>query len=157
MNCSNMSEAGETRTYKISGMYKKSVWEREVCKNQLSNGKIVTYHISTCFRWGSFEIELSDEDKVAILANDEVIELNDYAVSDPEMWDGVAREEEIEDEDSYTPDELDEIKRLLFYSKEDDELRDEDDGVSTDMMEENGWDLDDTEYSICGGCKLSDF
>jgi hypothetical protein len=151
-----MEHNRDTKNYKISASYKKSIWDREAWTNKLSNGKIVTYYISTCFRWGSFEIELTDEEKETIMANNDEIILNDYSISEPEMWHGVAHDEEIKDENSYTTTEMEEIKRLLFYSKEDDEFRDEDFGVCTDLLEDNGWYLDDTEYSICGGCTLSE-
>ena len=151
-----MEQRRDTKLYKIEAEYKKSTWQSEAWVNNLSNGKIVTYYVSTCFRWGSFEIELTYEEKDAILKNKEVIKLCDYSISEAEMWDGVFYDEEIKDENSYTTTEMEEIKRLLFYSKEDDEFRDEDFGVCTDLLEDNGWYLDDTEYSICGGCTLSE-
>lgn len=151
-----MEERGDAKLYKIEAEYKKSTWQNEAWVNKLSNGKIVTYVVCNCFRWGSFEIELTDEEKDAILKNKEEIKLCDYNISEAELWDGVSHDEEIKDELSYTSDELEEIKKLLFYSKEDDEFKDEDEYVTCDELEVNGWDLDDTEYYIYGGCTLSE-
>ena len=146
----------ESKLYKVTASYKKSTYQKEEWVNKLSTGKHVTYYITTYFRWGDFEVELTDNEKKNILENDDTVIMNNYSASVNELWDGVSHHEEIKDEEKYTSDEMKEIKKLLFYSKEDDEYRDEDYGIDIDLLEENGWDLDDTEYGINGGCELTE-
>ena len=54
---------GESKLYKISARYKKSVYQEEQYINKLSNGKKVIFEKTTFFRWGNFEIELTEKEK----------------------------------------------------------------------------------------------
>ena len=62
-----MSEE-ETKTYKIKADYKKSTYQEEHWTNTLKCGKHVTIHVTTFFRWGTFQITLTDKEKPTALS-----------------------------------------------------------------------------------------
>lgn len=64
--------------------------------------------------------------------------------------------EEIRNKDSYTEEELKEIHRLLYLDRNDDTgyTSDCDDDVDQDILELNGWSMDETIYGIDTGCEL---
>ena len=141
--------------YQIMADYKKSTYETEHWTNQLSNGKIVTFLVTNIFRWGTFEIELTDKEKEEILKKDTIV-LNEYSVSCQELWDGWLDGEEIQNRDNYTEEELDEIEKLIYWHK--DYYDEYDDGetydYNEDILELNGWELDDTIYGFDTKCEL---
>jgi hypothetical protein len=145
----------ESKLYTITADYKKSSYQTEQWNNILSNGKKITYEITNYFYWGTFEIELTDEEKEEILKKDEII-LNDYGCSLEELTDGCDHYEEIKNESSYNEEELKEIKKLLYYSPENDDDYNEDCDVDEELLEENGWSMDDTIYGFSTGCELTE-
>ena len=145
----------ESKLYTITSDYKKSSYQTEQWNNILSNGKRVTYEITTYFYWGTFEIELTDKEKEEILKKDEII-LNDYGCSLEELTDGCDHYEEIKNEASYNEGELREIKKLLYFSPENDDEYSEDCDIDQELLEENGWSMDDTIYGFSTGCELTE-
>jgi hypothetical protein len=151
----------ESKSYTLMAEYKKSTYQTEKWTNKMSNGKVVTFLITTYFRWGKFTITISDEEKEKLLKKDSII-INDYNCSCDELWDGCYRYEELENKEKYNSKELKEINKLLYYNEEDDDIEknvkeieyDEDDPVEEDLLEANGWTMDDTEYGICCPCVL---
>ena len=150
----------ERKTYKITADYKKSTYQEEHWTNQLKNGKYVMLHVTTLFRWGTFEITLTDEEKEDILKKESII-LNDYDSSLEEMWGGCDLCVEIQNENTYSVEEIQEI-HCLIYSEDlpnsteceyDSENGEE---FQEDIMESNGWDLDDTIYIIASSCILEE-
>jgi hypothetical protein len=155
------TEEEQTRLYRISAEYKKATYETEQWINFLKNGKRVRFEITTYFRWGNFEIELTDKEKEELLKKDHII-LNDYCCSCEEMWDGCDRYEEIDNKDSYSAEELKEIYKLIYYDDEDDDEddyeydSDEENNIDEDLLEKNGWSMDDTIYGLSCKCVLED-
>ena len=111
-------------------------------------GKRVTLIITTVFRWGEFEVNLTEEEKTHIMSKDSIC-LNDYDYSFVSNIDGCERIEEIEDIDSYTEEE----KRAIY----DDIYEDDDNEVllSSMELEDNDWELVDTTYEIEGEIELT--
>ncbi len=150
-----MSE-NETKTYKITANYKKSTYQEEHWVNKLKNGRYVTLHVTTFFRWGTFEVSLTDQEKKEILEKED-IKLNDYHCSMEEMWDGCDRYIELQEEDTYSSDEIKEIHRLMYCEDLEDssyEYDSDNDEFQEDILDANGWDLDDTIYGFTTGCQL---
>ena len=131
----------ESKEYKINAIYKKSSYEEENWTKTISTGKNVIVLITTFFRSGTFIIYLTDKEKEEILKKNKII-LNDYNASLEDLFDGCDRYVEIENQDQYTEDEIEEINDEV-----DDEVDDED-------LENNGWFLDDTIYGFTCGCEL---
>jgi len=145
----------ESKFYTITADYKKSSYQTEQWNNILSNGKRVTYEITDYFYWGTFEIELTDKEKEEILKKDEII-LNDYGCSLEELTGGCDHYEKIKNEASYNEGELREIKKLLYFSPENDDEYIEDCDIDQELLEENGWSMDDTIYGFSTGCELTE-
>ena len=54
----------ESKLYTITADHKKCSYQTEQWNNVLSNGRKVTYEITNYFYWGTFEIELTDKEKI---------------------------------------------------------------------------------------------
>ena len=149
-----MSE-DKIKIYRLTADYKKSTYQTEQWNNTLSNGKLVRFEITNYFYWGTFEIELTDKEKEEILKKDSII-LNDYTGVSTEFLDsGCDYSYEICNKERYTPEELKEIHRLLYLDPDDNESYTSDrDDVDEDVLEKNGWSMDDTIYGIDTGCEL---
>ena len=150
-----MSEE-KIKIYHLTADYKKSTYKSEQWNNTLSNGKHVRFEITNYFYWGTFEIELTDDEKEEILGKTSII-LTDYAgVSVESLDDGCMYSDEICNKDSFTPEELKEIHRLLYFDHDDEESYtiDCDNDVNEDVLDQNGWSMDDTIYGINTGCEL---
>jgi len=152
-----MSEEEEkVKTYSLTADYKKCTYQIEHWTKDI-NGKKVTLLVYTYFYWGTFEIDLTDKEKEEILKKDSII-LNDYSVSSHELDSGCDQYEDIENEESYTEEELLEINRLIYRPVEDEDYdSDEDDEeykYDVDILQMNGWDMDDTIYGMDTGCEL---
>ena len=152
-----MSET-QPKTYKISANYKKSTYQEEHWVNKLKNGRYVTIYVTTFFRWGTFEITLTDQEKKEILKKEEII-LNNYVCAMEEMWDGCDRYIEIQEKDTYSSEEIKEIHRLMYcedIKNSDYEYDSDNDEFQEDILDTNGWDLDDTIYGFTTGCILEE-
>ena len=147
----------ETKLYTIRPEYKKSVYQTEEWTNILSTGKKVILEITTYFRYGDFEVELTNEQKNEVLKKDEII-LNDYSACCNEMWDGYDSFQEIQNNDNFTDFEKKEIHKLMYLNNEDPEDYDEncDNRIDEDILEENGWSIDDTIYGISCKCEIEE-
>ena len=149
-----MSEV-KIKIYHLTPDYKKCTYQTEQWNNTLSNGKCVRFEITNYFYCGTFVIELTDKEKEEILKKDSII-LNDYTgVSVESLDSGCDYSDEIYNKDSFTYEELKEIHRLLYLDPEDKESYTSDcDDVDEDVLEKNGWSMDDTIYGIDTGCEL---
>lgn len=146
-----------TKMYHLTANYKKSTYQTEQWKNMLSNGKYVTFEITRFFYWGTFEIELTDKEKKEILKKDSII-LNDYAGVSVESLDSECDySHDIYNKQGFTPEELKEIHRLVFLDPDDKESYDSDcDDVDENILQKNGWSMDDTIYGMDTGCELQE-
>lgn len=146
-----------TKMYHLSANYKKSTYQTEQWKNMLSNGKHVTFEITRFFYWGTFEIELTDKEKKEILKKDSII-LNDYAGVSVESLDSECDySHDIYNKQGFTPEELKEIHRLVFLDPDDKESYDSDcDDADENILQKNGWSMDDTIYGMDTGCELQE-
>ena len=143
----------EPKTYKIMADYKKSTYQEEHWINELKNGKYVTLYVTTLFRWGNFEIILNDKEKKEILKKNNII-LNEYDFVMEEMLDGCDLYIEIQDENNYSVEEINEINSLIYCEDEndyDDEINYQ---FDEDILENNNWELEDTVYGFTSGCTL---
>lgn len=144
----NMAERQKSdekiKTYKISANYKKSTYEEEHWINTINN-KRVDLHVTCYYRWGTFTINLTNSQKDKILKEKSIV-LNDYDFELNEMWDGDCRYVEIQNEDTYSEEEIKNINKTLY--------EDEDEVFDDDFMESNGWYIDKTIYGISCECML---
>ena len=150
-----MSE-DKIKIYHITSDCKKSTYQTEQWNNTLSNGKHVCFEITNYFYWGTFEIELRAKEKEEILKKNSII-LNDYAgMSVESLDDGCDCSNKICNKESFTSEELKEIHQLLYLDPDDEEsyTTDCDDDVDEDVLEQNGWSMDDTLYGINSSCEL---
>ena len=149
-----MSE-DKINTYHLTADYKKSTYQTEQWNNVLSNGKHVRFEVTNYFYWGTFEIELTDKEKEEILKKKSII-INDYAgVSVESLDDGCDCCDEICNKESFTPDDLKEIHRLLYLDTDDEKSYTvECNDIDESVLEQNGWSMDDTIYGIDTGCEL---
>jgi hypothetical protein len=149
MSTKDSDTTDTSKLYKITADYKNSTYATEQWTNALSNGKQVTILATLEYRSGDFEIELTDAEKESILKKESIV-LNDYCVSVNELWSGWGPDIEIKNEDMYTEEEICEIKKLAYGEDEDE---DED---FNEIMEENGWSMNDTIYGFTTGCELEE-
>jgi len=145
------------KTYSLTANCKKCTYQTEQWNNVLSNGKHVRFEVTNYFYWGTFEIELTDNEKEEILGKDSII-LNDYSVLSHELDSGCDYSDEICNIDNFTDDECREIHRLLYFDKNDTESYqngyDDHINADTDVLEQNGWSMDETIYGMDTGCEL---
>ena len=150
-----MSNYEETTLYRITPNTKKAVYTTEYWTNFLKNGKKVVFLNTNYWRYGSFEIELTPETKEEIEDKQGII-LNNYGCSVEELTDTCSRYEEIEDQILFTKEEIKEIYNLLFNDSDDfsKEYNLEDEYTEDEILENNGWSMDDTIYGFECGCIL---
>lgn len=147
-------------TYMLEAKNKKSTYEKEEWHHILKNGKNVIVEITTFYRWGTFTATLTKNELKEIENLDTVIinYYDDFEMVD--MIDGCSAYIEITNENTYTKEELIEIKNLMYcydgnkYTS----IEDEEDEPEFDIceFEENGWESYDCEYGIVGGCHITD-
>lgn len=178
-----MEELERTK-YIIKPTYKKSALEEQYWVNTLAYGKSVSVKVNNVYRWGEFYIDLTDEEKEAILKM-EMINLSEYEHELIEMWDGGCDFWiDIVNEEDFTEKELEEIEGLLYQWKKDEETKtlsiipedgsmgedsqeeeeglgeasqEEEEGLggfSQEKMEHNGWCETECEYVITSSCEL---
>jgi hypothetical protein len=145
--------------YMIEARNKKSTYEKEEWHNKLKNGKNIIVEITTFYRWGTFTATLTKNDIKEIENLDRVIINNydDFELID--MIDGCSAYIEITNENTYTKEELIEIKNLMYcYDGNKYTIEDEEEEPEFDIceFEENGWESYDCEYGIDGGCSITD-
>jgi hypothetical protein len=152
-----MSEEAKRIRYIIEPSYKKSACEEQSWSNTLKNGKSVIVKVCNVYRWGKFYIDLTQEEKKEILTK-EMVNLSEYEFELIEMWDGGCDFwVDIDEEDTFTEEEQEEIDRLLYYWPEDNVPEDEDaedDGYDEEKMEANGWIECDCDYVLSSACEL---
>jgi hypothetical protein len=136
-------------TYSIEPKNKKCIYEVGHYSKQLSTGKSAVILYTTVWRWGSFEVNLTEDEKEKVLASDD-ISINSYGGVCNDMEDGWFEEAELKNETNYTEEEKSEILLSICDTTDSEDFND----CDKDTMEENGWELDDSEYSIVSGCRL---
>jgi hypothetical protein len=175
-----MATEKKTTKYIIEPNYKKSTYQTEEWVNKLKNGKPVIIHVTSFYRWGTFEISLTEEEKNEILKK-ESIEFDDYEEFEMhEMWDGCDLYVEIQNEENFTNQEIKEIKCLIYCNQEDKECKYQNNSESESesksqeeseseneceynnvydecVMCDNGWEEWDTSYGFSTGCVLKPY
>jgi predicted Fe-S protein YdhL (DUF1289 family) len=137
----------DSELYTLTNKYKKCSLENDYFTKYIM-GKKVTLIITTIFRWGEFEVNLTDEEKKNIMSKDTIC-LNDYDFCFVSNIDGCERIEEIENLESYTEEE----KRAIYndiYEDDDNEVL-----LNSMELEDNDWELYDTIYEIEGEIELT--
>ena len=152
------TEEETKKNYIIKPIDKKAICEEQTWCNTLSNKRKVSVTVNNVFRWGSFEIELTEKQKEELLKLDE-IDLDYYDYNLIETWDGGCDFwVDIIDEEKLTEKEQDEIHELL-YSWGDNVPEDEDpedEGYNEEKMEHNGWVESESRYIISSKCELTE-
>ena len=138
----------DSTLYTVTNAYKKSSYENEHY-SKIILGKRVTLIITTVYRWGEFEVTLTEEEKKKIL-NEDIVCLNDYDSSFVSNIDGCEQFEEIEDLKDYTDDEKRAIYKDIYEDVENKIL------FNKSELEDNDWDLNDTIYELVGGIDLTE-
>ena len=144
----------ETKIYEMIADYKKSTYQIEQWKNCLKNGKKVRLDVTNYFYSGRFEVELDDKEKEELLKK-EIIIINDIpGASCMSLDSGCDYYDEIYKKDQYSEEELKEINKLLYCDEDEDYNSEEEYSLDTDLLEKNGWSMDDTIYGFDTGCEL---
>jgi hypothetical protein len=138
-------------TYSIGPENKNCIYEVGHYSKQLSTERSATILYTTIWRWGSFEVTVTEKEKEEILASNDV-SINSYSGSCDQMEDGWFDSAELKNEMNYTEAETAEILSSICDPSDSPDFND----CDKDTMEENGWELDDTEYSIASGCWLEE-
>ena len=141
-----------SKTYTIEPESKNCIYEEEHYFKRLSTGKRANIIYTKNWRWGSFEITLTEEEKQEILKSDNIL-LNSYDTTCNEMSEGWFESAELKNEKNYSEEEKAEILQSICNDEEEDKCYN---NCDIDFMEENGWCLEDTEYSIVSGCILEE-
>lgn len=158
--------------------YKKAFQEDGEYTKQLDTGKIAKIICTTEWRWGQCILDITEQQRKDITKNDNVCLNKEYHCEFCESTDGWKGEVILEDADSFTKEEKQEIMESLRIHGDDDdeentdeeenpeskmkredfnvdELSDYVEDCDTEYMEEDGgWGLDETYYYIYGGCVL---
>lgn len=134
-----------TKLYIITPSFKKSTYAEEEWTKTLSTGKTVSLWITKDFRGGKFYIHLTDDEKDDILKKNKIV-LNEYDFTCDELYNGYDPCVEIQSEEQFTEEEMDEIKE---YEDEADA-----DFLTNEYLEDYGWTLSDTIYGFDCGCEL---
>jgi hypothetical protein len=136
----------DSKLYTLTNTYKKCSYENEYY-TKIILGKKVTLVITTVFRWGEFEVTLTEDEKKKML-NEDIVYVNDYESSFVSNIDGCEQTEEIKNFESYTEEEKKAIYNDIYENVEDEILFDKSE------LEYKDWDLDDTFYELVGGVEL---
>ena len=83
--------------------------------------------------------------------------VSDYDAELETLSDGQSISLRIKNSKDYSNEEVFEIKKMLFVSKQESDIIEEDDieeEFNEDIMEEHSWILNDTIYGFTSGCKL---
>ena len=138
----------DSKLYTLTNAYKKASYENEHY-TKIILGKRVTLIITTIYRWGEFEVTLTEEEKEKML-NEDIVCVNDYDSSFVSNIDGCEQTDEIKNLENYTEEEQDAIYNDIYEDVENEILFDRAE------LEDNDWDLDDTIYEIVGGVELTE-
>jgi len=133
-------------TYLVEPKRNKRVMTKEYFNNHDIHTDSVRVIVSILWRWGSFSLELSDDEYADIKDSQEII-ISDYDYYFNDLYDVCDIFIEIENEESYSEEELKKINKSIYES---DEF-----SFNEDYMNLNGWISDDTEYIITEGCKFT--
>ena len=131
-------------SYKISPKAKKCTFTREEWSIQLLD-KNVRLDVTVMWRWGDFSINITEKEKRELESSDKVI-VSDYDFELINMYGGCEIFVEIRNESDYTKDEIKEIYKKIYLT--DEKIYDE------DILEENGWFLEDTVTYIVNGVTI---
>ena len=95
-------------TYSIGPENKNCIYEVGYYSKQLSTGKSATILYTTIWRWGSFEVTVTEKEKEEILASNDV-SINSHCGSCDQMENGWFEEAELKNAANYTEAETAEI------------------------------------------------
>ena len=162
-------DAEESVRYRITANYKNCTYQRETWRMSLpaeeggqANRKETRprVDVTTYYRWGTFYVELTEAEKAELLEKDSV-DLSQYVYEmEDVMGFGWDTDLEIVGADKMPPEELREIKKSLYITEAMEEegeaySSDKEYDCNTDIMDENGWYLEDTQYGFSTGCVLT--
>jgi len=115
----------------------------------------VTVLYTQNWRNGTFTVEMNDEDKEKLEVQTSVITMNEIGASIEELYNGWDYETMIKNIDNYNDTEKTEIHSLMYCDEDNDEYNCETDyPFDSNIMDTNGWDMQDTIYEMYDGCEL---
>jgi len=147
MICEVEEEEEETKWHLVTPLYKKSVYE-DIIHTKWYGGTRVSLKITKIWRYGEFNIELTDSESKEIVKLNEV-DLNKYyteVVCTDNLYDYDA---EVIDIDKYDEELQKQINLDVFEDADNESPYDE-----VELVDEHDWEVDDTLYSIVGGVEL---
>ena len=133
--------------YCVEPTNKGSIYTVEKWNITISTGKDVTLLYTQCWDYGTFELTTNDNEIEELLQSSHII-INNHSGCMNTLEMGWYFSDEIKDKDSYTETELNEINRLIYKND------DEEEGIDTGILEDNGWVLEDTIYEVYDGINL---
>ena len=144
--------------YNVYPENKDCVYTTEHWVNHLSNGKQVTVLFVQQWRDGTFTVDLNETNKEKLLTEDHIV-LNDWGGCTEQLISGWFYETQIKNKEQYNDVEIQEIHKLMFCNNDNkDEYNCEDaldfNDFEQDIMETNGWFMEDTIYEIFNGFEL---
>lgn len=131
------------KTYKVLPENKNSIFEIGCWSNTICNKEVILL-ITTIWRYGYFNIDIP-ESKRFLLAQQDLLIVNDYNGECIETTDGYEYNIEIKDLETYSHEEKQAIYENIYENIDEEIFYDE------TTLEDNGWLLDDTIYEIHGG------
>lgn len=148
-----MATSTETKNYSIEPEYKKSVIQIETFAKHIPGKGNAIYKIYTYFRDCSFLVSLTDDEVNKIKKNCEFSSMS-YDCEMEYIDDSWDTQYEMVKRDNFTIKDLVDIEKNLVevfkHDDDDDDDEYEDEYDIYDKLEEDGWDIDDTEYIIKG-------
>jgi len=150
-------QENETKVYTLTPENDECIYQTEQWNIMISTGKRVRYEIiHNCYS-GTFEVELTDQEREELMNNKEEINVTNIpGAMCEEVTCGWKYEEYIVDKEKYTPEELQEIHTLLYLDPDNREeyTSDCEYDVDVSILEQNDWSMDETIYTITNGCVL---
>uniref|UniRef100_A0A6C0BQ97 Uncharacterized protein n=1 Tax=viral metagenome TaxID=1070528 RepID=A0A6C0BQ97_9ZZZZ len=141
-----------TKHYTLTAKNDNCIYQTEKWSTLISSGCYVQYEVTLNCYSGTFEIEVTDDDYELLLNNEDDIIINNIpGAICVEVTNGWRYDECIVDKEKYTSSELKELHTLLYVDTE----NPDDEEVDIDTLEQNGWTMDDTIYSITNGVVLT--
>lgn len=141
------NDTEETKWYLVTPSYKKSVYEEITCTKMYGDTR-VSLKITKIWRYGEFNVELTDVEAKEIVKLNEV-NLNNYfteVVCTDNLYD---YDVEVNNIYEYDEELQKQINRDVFEDVDNECPYDE-----AELVDEHDWEVDDTTYSIVGGVDL---
>ena len=137
----------ETTCYLVTPSYKKSVYE-DIMYTKMYGDTRVSLKVTKIWRYGEFEVDLTISESKEIIKLNEV-NLNEYCTCAASTDNLVEYDAEVLNIDKYDKQLQKQINLDVFEDVDNEYPYDD-----SELVDEHGWEIDDTLYSIVGGVEL---